>query len=586
MSKAEDTDREMSFAKGLFQGEILEDVLFPYPELTSEEKEQVRLVTDALQGFSKNIDWRKHDEDGAMPDGLLEKYGELGLFGFLVPEEYGGLGFNSKCYAKMCEEVAKIDGSLAVTMGAHSSIGFKGLTLFGTPEQKAKYYPKIATGEMIACFALTEPGSGSDAGSIKTKAVLSDDGKHFILNGQKLWITNAKFAKFMTVFAKTDEKDSKGNPKEKVTAFILELPAEGVTIGPPEHKMGIRSSATSAVYFENVKIPVENILGKRGQGFKVAMEILNNGRSGLAAGNTGGAKMLIGLAIEHAKQRKQFRKNLSEYGIIKSKIGKMIVDCFVAESMAYMTAGLTDNKAKGIDYSLESAISKVFASETVWKVVDETLQIHGGMGYMRECKVERVMRDARINMIFEGTNEILRLFIALSGLQGPGQELAEVAKALREPLKQMGVISDYAVKTIKLNVIGAKLNRTHAYLKREAGIFEDYVAEFALQCSKLLQRHGKHITEKQFALKRVADIAIDLYAMSCLLSRVTSILDKNGGDAKACEQELAITYSFFTRANRRIRGNFKAIDRNDDDQIKAITAHAFEKGSYTWDITA
>lgn len=362
--------------------------------------------------------------------------------------------------------------------------------------------------------------------------------------------------------------------------MIVELPTDGVTFGPPEDKMGIRASSTTSIHFENVKVPVENVLGEPGKGFKIAMEVLNNGRLGLAGGSVGGSKLVISRAIEHAQQRKQFGKPLSEFGMIQEKIGKMIVDTFVAESMVFMTTSLIDGKE--FDYSMESAISKVFATEVLWKSVNEALQIHGGMGYMKECGLEQMVRDSRINLIFEGTNEILRLFIALSGLQGPGQELSEVVKAIKDPIKQIGVLSDFAAKNIKLNVLGASMSKTHQLLKKEAGIFEDYVAELALQSQKLLQRHGKHIADKQFACKRVADITIDLFGMACVLSRVSTLLEEKGQEQ--CEMELAITYSYFTRANRRIRGNFKAIDRNDDEALKLIVKKHYELGKYAWDI--
>jgi acyl-CoA dehydrogenase family protein 9 len=537
-----------------------------------DEAETVRLMLDSLEKFRAGVDARKNDEEG-FPEGFLQEVASLGLMGLAVPQEHGGLGLSATGYVRVIQETPTIDGALAVMLGAHQSIGFKALTLFGTAEQKAKYYPRLASGEQIAAFALTEPGSGSDAGSIRTRATLSEDGRHYILNGEKIWITNGGIASFLTVFAKTED--------DKVTAFIVELPTDGISFGPPEDKMGIRASSTTSVYFENARVPVENILGGKGKGFKIAMEVLNNGRLGLAGGSVGAAKMMIKKAVEHASGRTQFGKPIADFGMIQKKIGQMVVDTFVAESMIYMTTSLIDRKQ--FDYSLESAMAKIFSTESLWRVVNETLQIHGGMGYMKECGIERMLRDCRINLIFEGTNEILRLFVALAGLQGPGEELAEVAKAIREPVKQIGVLTGFAAKRVKLNVMGgASLSQAHPALKRQAALFEDYTAEFALQCAKLLQRHGRHITERQFACKRVADIAIDLFAMACVISRVTTYLNARGIDS--CAEELAIARSFFVRANRRIRGNFKSIDRNDDDEIKLIARRSCEAGAYKWDI--
>ncbi|HRK02888.1 MAG TPA: acyl-CoA dehydrogenase family protein [Oligoflexia bacterium] len=569
-----------SFCKALFHGDIREDILFPYPAISNDEAESVRMMIDGIDKFRPNVKSGQFDRDGAFPDEFIQQVAELGLMGLAIPESYGGLGLSSTGYVRVTEEISTIDGALAVTLGAHQSIGFKALTLFGSDAQKKKYYPGLASGETIACFALTEPGSGSDAGSIKTRAVLSDDGTHYILNGEKIWITNGSMAKFITVFAKTEEPDGQGGVRDKITAFIVDAPAPGITYGPPEDKMGIRASKTTAIHFENVKIPAENVLGGRGKGFKIAMEVLNNGRLGLAGGSLGGCRRMIKTAIEHANTRKQFGKPLNNFGMIQEKIARMVVDTFAAESMIFMTTGLIDRG--DCDYSLESAISKVFTTETLWQVSNETLQILGGMGYMRECGVEQVVRDCRINLIFEGANEVLRLFIALSGLQGPGQELAEVARAIKEPLKGIGLLSNIAAKNIRLNVVGVSMLKTHPLLKREAGVLEDYVGEFALQCQKLLQRHGKSIADKQFACKRIADITIDLFAMSCVLARVSSIIETRGADK--CEEEIAMAVSFFTVANRRVRGNFKSIDRNDDDQLKLIAAKACERGHYGWDV--
>jgi acyl-CoA dehydrogenase family protein 9 len=367
--------------------------------------------------------------------------------------------------------------------------------------------------------------------------------------------------------------------KEKVTCFILELPAEGVSIGPAEHKMGIRGSWTNAVHYDNVKIPIENVIGGVGQGFKVAMGVLNHGRLGLAAGSVGGAKNCIRASVAHANERVQFQKKIGEFGMIQEKIGRLMVNTYAAESMVYMTTGLIDRK--DVDYSIESAIAKVFASELLWEACDENLQIWGGAGYMKEYPYERWYRDARINRIFEGTNEILRAFIALSGMQGPGEQLAGLAEFIKYPLKGIGVVSDFASRKLKQSTIGETITKSHVLLKKHAGFLEEYAVEFATQVEVLLRRHGREIHLRQFAQKRVADIAIDLYAMACVLSRVTRALEEKG--AEKCELELAIAESFFVKANRRVRGNFKAIDRNDDDAMKAIAKKAYELGQYPFD---
>jgi acyl-CoA dehydrogenase family protein 9 len=569
-----------SFMKSIFFGQIREDLIFPYPKLPEDTAESVRMVLDSIERFAKDqiksVEW---DEKGEMPKEMIAQMAELGILGIAVPEEFGGLGLPQSGYVRILAAMASLDGSAAVTMGAHQSIGYKALVLFGSEEQKKKYLPRLAAGELFACYCLTEAGSGSDAASIKTNAKLSADGKHWILNGSKLWITNGGVATFATIFAKT-EVEEKGQKKDKLSCFIVELPAEGFIPGPSEHKLGIRASWTNAITIENLKVPVENVVGGLGQGFKVAMGVLNHGRLGLAAGCVGGAKEAIKASVQHATERVQFKKRIGDFGQIQEKIARMMMKTYVAESMVYMTTSFIDRK--DIDYSVESAIAKIFASEMLWEVMDENLQIWAGLGYMKEYPYERWLRDSRINRIFEGTNEILRAFVALTGMQGPGQELAGLADAIKYPLKGIGLVSDFAIRKVKQNVLGESMTKPHPALKKMAGMLEEYSVEFSTQVEVLLRRHGKSIAEKQFAQKRIADIAINLYAMACVLSRVTNSIEKAGSPEKA-QLELAMAEAFFNRANREIRGNFKAMDRNDDDAMKYIAAQAYEKGGYPFD---
>lgn len=569
-----------SFMKSLFFGQIREEFIFPYPKVKSETKETVNMILDAVEKFGKDtVKSSEWDEKMGMPREIVTAMAELGLTGLAVPEEFGGLGLPQNGYARIFQQLAAIDGALAVTMGAHQSIGYKALLLFGNEEQRKRFLPRLATGELIGAFCLTEPSSGSDAASIQTRAELTPDGKHYLITGNKLWITNGAIAGFLTVFAKTDVVEN-GEKKEKVTCFAVELPAEGVQVGPSEHKLGIRASWTNAIHFDKVKVPVENIIGGVGQGFKIAMGVLNHGRMGLAAGCVGGTKNAIRASIEHATSRTQFKKKIGEFGMIKEKIARMIVNNYVGESMVYMTTHYIDRG--DMDYSMESAAVKVFCSEMLWEAVDENIQIWAGNGYMKEYPYERWLRDARINRIFEGTNEILRAFIALSGMQGPGQELAGLAKAIQYPLKGLGVVGDYAARKVKQNVFGENISKSHSRLKKLAGYLEEYTVELSQQVEVLLKRHGKEIHLKQFAQKRIADVAIDLFAMFCTLSRVTQAIEEKGEEA--CELEIAIAESFAMRANRRIRGNFKAIDRNDDDLMKLIAEKAYETGGYGWDV--
>jgi alkylation response protein AidB-like acyl-CoA dehydrogenase len=453
--------------------------------------------------------------------------------------------------------------------------------LFGNDEQKARYMPKLATGEMIAAFCLTEPGAGSDAASIKTTAV--KDGEDWLLNGNKLWITNGGIADFFTVFAKTGEAGERG----KISAFNVTRDMPGVSSGPHEDKMGIRASSTTTVHFENVRVPKENLLGEAGKGFKVAMTILNSGRTGLGGGSVGGMKKLIALSTKQAKERVQFGKPIAEFGLIKQKVGQMVVDCYATESVVSMVAGLTD--AGYEDYAVEAAISKVFASEALGRTADEALQIAGGNGYMCEYPYERVVRDSRINRIFEGTNDILRLFIALNAMNDAGQTLRELAKSLEgvftDPIKGFGVVSEYTLRRVSMatgyNRQGTSFTKLDPALKAMATIFEGGTRDLATATDRILRKHGRAIIDKQFATRRLADIMIDLFVLASVLSRVDGSVRANG--AEKAKKELEIAGTFARQAERRIKSNMDEIDNNVDESIKALADDAFEHERFGWD---
>lgn len=569
---------EHSFMKSLFHGLIEENLIFPYPEMDPEEKETVSLILDNIHRFGESeVDSPKIDKEHVIPPELLEKMKEMGLFGLNIPDEYGGLGLSATAYARVIQEVGAIDPSLAVTIGAHQSIGLKAILLFGTDAQKKKYLPKLATGELVAAFALTEPGTGSDAAAIITRAELDDSGDHYLLNGSKIWITNGGFADVFTVFARTSAPDP--GVKPRVTALIVER-GEGLTNGPSEEKMGIRGSSTTELFFEDVKVPAENVVGDPGRGFKVAMQVLNSGRLGLASGCLGACKKLLDMSTERVQERKAFGRPIGEFGMIKEKIARMSAETYALESMVYLTTGLVDSGVH--DYSLESAICKVYGSETLWYVVNQTLQIAAGTGYMNEYPYERMMRDARINMIFEGTNEILRAFIALAGMQSPGKHLAEVAKAMREPIKGFGLLSEFAINKARSLVSRERVERAHPVLSREAVAFEEGAALLAQRTEQTLRKHGRDIAEMQFVQKRIAEAAIDLYGMAAVLSRATRAIEHKG--EKGAEREIHLTHAFCTLAEPRMRDRLRDMERDSDELLKEVAAHTYEAGGYGLDV--
>ncbi len=577
-------DTSISFMRSLSAGEIEEDVLFPYPTLDDDERETVTAVVEAVDSVleGRAEDFRSWDVAGEMPADFIQELRDFGLFGLVIPEAHGGMDFGSMAYSRTVQQVARYDASVAVTIGAHSSIGMRGLKLYGTEEQRERYYPALASGEMIAAFCLTEAGAGSDAASVTTRAVEKDD--HFLLNGSKIWVTNGGIADFFTVFAKTGEAEE----RSKLSAFIVTRDMPGVSVGAHEDKMGIRASSTCTVYFEDVKVPKENLLGPLNGGFKVAMNILNNGRSGLAGGCVGGMKTLIALTARHAAERHQFGQPVGSFGLIKQKIGHMVVDCYATESAVNVIAALADRGYE--DFSIESAITKVFGTEALWRSADEALQTAGGTGFMREYPYERVVRDCRINRIYEGTNEILRLFIALSALNDVGQRLKELAGSLRgifdDPIKGFGILYEYAKRRATwatgLPVSNPRMSKAHVALRAEAEIFEDTARDLAAMTDRLLRKHGKGIIGKQFATRRLADVMIDLFVLACVLSRVTASIEGNGQDA--AEQEIEIAKVFAGQVLGRAKRNFRKIDANDDELVKHLAESTYERGGYGWDV--
>ncbi|APR83616.1 Acyl-CoA dehydrogenase, short-chain specific [Minicystis rosea] len=569
---------EQSFTKALFHGVIAEDMIFPFPEMPAEDRENTAMILDSVRRFfTANVDSARIDREHEIPSAVLEGLKSLGLFGLQIPTEYDGIGLSAAAYARVMQEVGGRDPAIAVTLGAHQSIGLKGILLFGTPEQKRKYLPRLATGEQTAAFALTEPSAGSDAAAIKTRAEVTPDGSAYILNGSKIWITNGGFADVFTVFARTSAVEEGSKPR--ITAFIVER-GMGVKNGPNENKLGIRGSSTTELFFEDVRVPRENVLGEVGRGFKVAMEVLNSGRLGLAAGCVGLCSTLIKLSIERVQERRAFGRNIGEFGLIKDKIATMLAETYALESMTYLTAGIVDSKIA--DYSLESAICKIMGSETAWRVTNEALQIAAGIGYMADYPYERLLRDARIFMIFEGTNEILRAFVALSGMQGPGKALTEVVKAMREPIKGFGLLSDFAVRKARSVLGRERMTRAHPLLSREAVIFEECTAELSQNVEAVLRKHGRDIAEMQYTQRRVAEITMDLYAMAACLARTTRAIERRGEDG--ARREIDLTQIFVAAANKRLRQNVHEFTHNDDELRKAVASRAYADRAYPFDI--
>jgi len=575
------TDKSISPAKALFCGNIVAPLFWPFPQMSPEKGEMLHMVLESVDRFleDKQDEFQLWDRSGEQPEEFIQSLRDLGLFGLIIPEEFGGIGLSNAGYSRVLQQSSRYDSSASLTIGAHSSIGMKGLLLFGTDAQKKKYLPRLASGDMIAAYCLTESGSGSDAASIRTSAAKNPDGS-WTLNGEKIWITNGGIADFYTVFARTDSSAG------KISAFLVEREFPGVDTGQKEDKLGIRASSTTTVSFTDVRLPPENLLGEEGKGFKIAMAILNNGRTGLGGGAIGGMKTCIALAAKQAMERKQFGRSIAEFGLIKKKVANMTVDCFAAESAVWMVGHYIDSGYE--DYSIEAAISKVFASEAMFRAANESLQIAAGNGFMKELPYEQIMRDSRILTIFEGTSEILRLFIALSGMKGPASLLQELQSATNDifnsPIKGFGLLTDYAGRRItQLTSLGQDriVAAVPEVLRDDALIFEKYTLELARMTDVLLRRHGKNIVEMQFALQRVADVAIDLFVGLSVLSRASSM---QADDNEQHQQALAIAHMFSQKAKRRMNHNLRAVLRNEDESAKSLADYIFDNEGYKWDV--
>jgi acyl-CoA dehydrogenase family protein 9 len=571
-SRPEETAQGVSsFAKSLFLGEIHEELVFPYPKVDEDEARRVRELIKSLKEWAEGYDAHKAEEKRWVGDDKIAELGERGLCGLYVPEEYGGQGLSQTGYCRMFETFGQIDGTLSVVMGVHQSIGMKGIVLFGNDEQKGRFLPDLATGRKLAGFALTEPDAGSDAAGIKTRAVREPDGS-WRLNGEKHYIGNGSKGSVFVTFARTEI-----DGEDRHTAFIVEKEMKGFEVGERHDTMGLRANDLRRLYYRDMRVPAENVLGEPGEGFRVAMHILNNGRMSLGTGSVGAAKWLIDESIDHVRERHQFGRPLAEFELVQDKIGWMVSYLFGLESLSYLSTGLVD---KGVaDYSLESAICKVSGTEFLWYQANRALQLKGGAGYMRDQPYEKVLRDIRIFPIFEGANDVMRAFIALTGMKPLGEKLEELADIdWRSPIGSLGVIVDYVGNRIQREVRPERLTKAHPELSGLADDVSDQVKELRDISERALREHRKEIMLRQFVQKRIADAVSDIYGQIAVLSRVTSIFEEHGVEPSGQERYIAET--FCTRAAGRVRSNFKHIESNDDERMQAIAKLAYKRGDY------
>jgi alkylation response protein AidB-like acyl-CoA dehydrogenase len=510
------------------------------PEEWTEEHQMIGKMCDDFisQEVVPVLERMDKMEDGLMQS-ILEKAGELGMLGLSVPEELGGMGVDFKTSLLATERLGP-GHSFSVAYGAHTGIGTLPLLYYGNDAQKQKYIPKLATGEWKAAYCLTEPGSGSDANSGKTKAILSVDGSHYVLNGQKMWITNAGFANLFTVFAKIDDD-------KNLTAFLVEADSEGISLNAEEKKMGIKGSSTRQVFFNNVKVPVENMLSTRENGFKIALNILNIGRIKLAAGVMGGAKGTINETVKYANEREQFGRSISKYGAIRYKLAEQVIRTYVVEAATYRAGQNIDDaiaafvdsgmdKAaatlKGIEeFAPECAVLKVAGSECLDYVVDEAVQVYGGMGYSAESTVERAYRDARINRIFEGTNEINRMLTVDMMLR----------RAMKGELDLMGPAMKVAGELMSIPPMQEPVTTP---LGNEERYVEGFKKCILMVAGSAVQKLMQTLSKEQEVLMNIADIAIWTYQAESVLLRVQKKIARVGEEASAVDIAICRTYFY------------------------------------------
>ena len=522
------------------------------PEDFSEQQQMIGQTTEefAVKEILPQAEKIEH-KDYAISRDLLKKAGDLGLSGVEIPEAYGGLEMDKVTAAIIADHIAKYAG-FATTWGAHSGIGMLPIVYFGTEEQKKKYLPRLAAGETVGAYALSEATSGSDALNCRARAVLSSDGKHYILNGEKMWITNAGFADLFTVFAKIDG--------EKFSAFLVEKDFPGFSHGAEEHKMGIRGSSTCPVILNDCKVPVENLLGEIGKGHIIAFNILNIGRFKLGAMCVGGARVSLKSAVAYAKQRKAFGKTIGDFGLVREKIANMATLIYVGESLVYRTVGMMDALLSEIDtsspdaskqqrkaieeYAVKCSILKVWGSEMIDYAVDETLQIYAGYGFVEEYPAERAYRDARINRIFEGTNEINRLiitgFLLKRAMSGQLPLMPAIKKLMDEVLSGPSAAED-------LDGPLADERKLVAQAKK-LGLFVSGAAT---------QKYMQKIQDQQEVMGAIADMTIEIYAMESAVLRTQKMVEQKGEAAAA--MPIAMTRVYLTQALEKVEAAAKKV---------------------------
>ena len=547
-------------AKGLFEGRFVADWVFPYPRLSGDQQRDVDTAVAGLEQFcDEHLDPARIDREADIPRETIDGLAQLGLLGMTAPTAFGGRGFSQMGYCRLLEVIGARCSSTSIFVNAHHSIGMRGLLLFGTEEQKQKWLPDLVSGRKLAAFALTEPAAGSDASNVQTAATPSADGSHFVLNGEKRYITNGAIADVLTVMARTPIE---GSNETAITAFLVTPDMPGFQVPEPRmEKLGIRGTATARLAFDNLHVPRENMLGPRGKGLKIALTVLNFGRTTFGACCTGAAKTCLRLATEHAHSRRQFGRTLGEFELVQQKLAHMAAWTYGMEAMTTVTAGLIDRGLE--DYMLETAMLKVWSTERLWTIVNDAFQIHGGAAYFTDLPLERMLRDHRINQIGEGANEVLLSFIALTGMRGPGLRMKEVADSLWRPWSGMGSIGRFAADSLRIRFSTPLVPVRSGELQPLARRLAKLVCRLGATVQRTLIRHREEVLERQLVQERLSWTAMELLATACTLSRWDDELIR--GD----RTHDAVARLFVADSLRHAEACLRGMQVNDDQLVLA-----------------
>ena len=565
-----DRSSKPSFTKSLFLGRLDSELVMPYPVMAADERERVHTLASKAREYLVSVyDPMKAERDGWVGDDTIRDLGELGLLGLFVDREYGGQGLSQTGYCRVMEEFGRVDGTLAVVMGVHQSIGTKPIYLFGTDEQKARLLPDLASGRKLAAFALTEPNVGSDAYNLETWAERQSDGS-WLLTGEKRWIGNGD-GDVLTVFARSDLGH---------VALIVEKGMAGLSTGPRFDTLGLRANRLQRVRFDGVRVPADNLLGEPGDGFRIAMNTLNNGRMSMGTSIAGGMKRFLDLTLEHGAAREQFGRPLIDFELVEEKAAWMTTSIYGLESMSYLTTGLVDLGVA--DFSLESAMTKIVSSDTGWYALNKAFQVHGGTAYMSDHPLSKALRDFRIFPIFEGANDVMRAFVALNGLKALSEDLPDVRSlSIQDPAKAFGVLAPYVSGRINRAIRPGRMPGAHASLSKETAAVSEQAVALRDAAEAALRKYGKQVQEKQLLQKRMSAVASGIYSQVAVIGRASASFADD--PARATGPEKVIARNYLKRSRREVARNLKLLEKNDDAYSGTIGAAVREAGGYSYD---